>query len=152
VFRTPGVGWLMISGFNLFVRQILPKATVRRLGTAEMARYAEPFPTPASRRPVRQWPREIPIEGRPADVHEVVEAYRRWLEETRLPKLLLYARPGGLLPYSRAAQLAAKLPELTAVDIGTGIHYVQEDNPHEIGHQIADWYRGLGGGEGNTGT
>ena len=32
---------------------------------------------------------------------------------------------------------------LTTVDIGPGMHYVQEDNPHKIGTELAKWYRGL---------
>ena len=56
LFRTPGVGWLMISVGNAFVKKLLPKATARRLTAEEMAHYAEPYPTVASRRPVRQWP------------------------------------------------------------------------------------------------
>ncbi|MFQ5792030.1 MAG: haloalkane dehalogenase, partial [Acidobacteriota bacterium] len=98
LFRTPVAGWLLIVAMNVFVRQILPKATARKLTGEEMEHYAAPFPTFASRRPVLQWPREIPIEGRPADVHEAVEAYSRWLLESELPKLFFHASPGGLNP------------------------------------------------------
>lgn len=140
LFRTPGVGWLMISVGNVFIQRLLPKATARTLTTEEMAHYAEPFPTVASRLPVRQWPREIPIDGDPADVQAAVESYAEWLGKTQLPKLLFYATPGGLIPRPLADKLLANLPNIEGVDIGKGIHYVQEDNPHGIGAGLADWY------------
>jgi haloalkane dehalogenase len=141
LFRTPGPGELFIQGLNMFVRGVLPMATVRKLFPAELAFYAEPYPTFASRRPILRWPREIPINGRPADVHEAVEAYGCWLEETPLPKLLLHARPGGIIDAAEVEKLRGSLPNLTLVDIGPGIHYVQEDNPHGIGEAIAEWWR-----------
>jgi haloalkane dehalogenase len=140
LFRTPGTGELLILGLNMFVRGVLPMATVRKLSREELAHYAEPYPTFASRRPILRWPREIPINGRPAAVHEAVEAYGRWLEEAPLPKLLLHARPGGIIDEVEVERLRGSLPNLTLVDIGPGIHYVQEDNPHGIGEAIAEWW------------
>ena len=32
---------------------------------------------------------------------------------------------------------------LRTVDIGPGIHFLQEDNPHLIGEEIAAWYKTL---------
>ena len=141
LFRTRGPGELIIIGLNGFVRGVLPRATVRGLDREEMNRYAEPFKSFRSRRPVLQWPRELPIDGDPADVHEAVAAYGRWLEETQMPKLLLYARPGGIIDADEVRRTERSFPNLTTVDIGPGIHYVQEDNPHGIGKAIAEWLR-----------
>ncbi len=143
LFRTPVAGWLMISGMNMFVRKILPGAIVRPLSAEELDRYAEPYPTAASRRPVLRWPREIPIEGHPADVHEAVVAYSEWLQETPLPKLFCHARPGGLAPPSLVEWVETSFPNLTSVDVGKGIHYLQEDSPGRIGAALANWYQGL---------
>jgi hypothetical protein len=30
------------------------------------------------------------------------------------------------------------------VDLGHGIHFLQEDHPHRIGAELAAWYDGLG--------
>jgi haloalkane dehalogenase len=73
---------------------LMPQTIVRRLTTEEKQQYAAPYPTVGSRKPVRQWPCEIPIDGQPADVFEAMTAYNRWLTETDLPKLLFYATPG----------------------------------------------------------
>ena len=143
LMRTPFIGWLMISVMNAFVKQILPQATVRKLSEEEKRRYAEPYPTIASRRPVRQWPREIPIEGTPRDVQEVVEAYSNWLQETTLPKILFHATPGGLIPAQAVTWCRERMKNLETVNIGKGLHFVQEDNPHAIGKALAQWYTEL---------
>jgi haloalkane dehalogenase len=36
------------------------------------------------------------------------------------------------------------LPNQESVDIGEGVHYVQEDNPHLIGEKLAGWVSRLG--------
>jgi haloalkane dehalogenase len=140
MFRTPGIGWLMICVMNVFVKKLLPGAVVRPLTDEEMARYSEPYPDARSRRPLHRWPNEIPIDGKPADVHEVVNAYSRWLTETELPKLLFYAQPGGIMRERTVSWCRENLRNLTTVDIGKGIHYLQEDNPHLIGEKLAEWH------------
>ncbi len=69
-----------------------------------------------------------------------MEAYSRWLTETELPKLLLFAQPGAIVDADRVQWCQDNLSNLQAVDIGEGIHYVQEDNPHQIGREISRWY------------
>ncbi len=143
LMRTPGVGWLMISVANMFVKQILPQAMVRKLTAEEKNIYAAPYQTIKSRKPVRQWPMEIPIEGKPQDVHEIVSGYSAWLQTTELPKLLLYPSPGGLISADVLAWCRERMKNLKTVDIGKGIHFVQEDNPHGIGTALSEWYRTL---------
>lgn len=141
-FRTPGMGERMLMEQNMFVEQVLPGAVLRKLTDEEMARYREPFPTPESRRPVWRWPNEIPIDGEPADVVEAVQAYAEWLGKSGVPKLLLYAEPGAITPAPLLEWCRQNARNLTAVNIGPGVHFVQEDRPHEIGKAIADWYTG----------
>jgi len=138
-FRTPEVGWDLIAKQNVFVEQVLPGSVVRKLGDEEMDAYRAPFPDEASRKPVWRWPNEIPIEGEPADVAEAVGAYRAWLQETEVPKLLFVATPGALIPAPMVEWARSALPNLEVVELGEGIHYLQEDHPDEIGRGIARW-------------
>lgn len=64
-----------------------------------IALLRRPFATPGEgRRPTRNWPREIPIEGHPADVVEIVEAYSAWLARSgSVRKLFVNADPGAIL-------------------------------------------------------
>lgn len=142
-FRTPDVGWDMIVNKNIFIEQILPGGVVRKLTEDEMNYYRSPFVDPASRRPVWQWPNEIPIGGEPRDVAEAVDNYSGKLQQSELPKLLFYATPGALLPQLVVDWCQQNLKKLSSVNIGQGLHYLQEDNPHLIGSEIANWYKTL---------
>lgn len=143
LFRTPGIGWLMIGVMNVFIEKILPQAIVRRLSKEEMDYYRQPFPTIKSRKPIWRMPGEIPIEGKPADIDEIVRNYNRKLKESELPMLLFYAHPGGLIGELGVEWCKQNLKHLKTVDIGKGIHFLQEDNPHLIGAELAKWYDSL---------
>ncbi len=143
LFRTPLIGWLMIVGMNIFIEQILPKAIVRSLTEKEKNYYRAPFKRIKSRKPLWRWPNELPIDGFPADTTAVVQNYNKRLQESDLPKILFYAHPGGLITTSMVERCQQRLKKLTTVDIGNGIHYLQEDNPHLIGSELAKWYNSL---------
>jgi haloalkane dehalogenase len=138
-FRTPDVGWDLIARQNMFVEQVLPGSVLRTLSDEEMDRYREPFPDEQSRKPLWRWPNEIPIAGEPADVAELVTAYAGWLQETEIPKLLFHADPGALVPPPAVEWARAALPNLETVDLGAGVHFLQEDHPHAIGRELARW-------------
>jgi haloalkane dehalogenase len=95
------------------------------------------------RRPTLTWPRQIPIEGEPADVTAIATAYADWLGRTHVPKLFLKAEPGTILANETLVNLVRGWPELTERTVA-GIHFVQEDSPDEIGRAIANWMRTLG--------
>ncbi len=142
-FRTPEVGWDMIVNKNMFIEEVLPSKIIRRLSTEEMDHYREPFIEPGARKPVWRGPNELPIAGEPPDVVEAVARYSQWLQATDLPKLLFYGSPGELVQAPVVDWCKQNLKNLRLVDIGPGIHYLQEDNPHLIGAELARWYPGL---------
>ena len=142
-FRTPQVGWDMIVNQNMFVEQVLPGAIVRKLTEEEMNHYRDPYIDPGSRKPAWRWPNELPIAGEPADVVEAINAYNQWLQNSALPKLLFYGTPGAIGPTPVVAWCRERLKNLKTVDVGKGIHFLQEDNPHLIGSELAMWYRNL---------
>ena len=83
---------------NLFVEGVLPAAILRDLEEEEMAEYRRPFSQSGeSRRPTLTWPREIPIEGFPEDVTEIVTAYAEFMSDASFPKLFINAEPGAIL-------------------------------------------------------
>ena len=126
---------------NAFVEGILPESVLRPLTEAEMEAYRRPYPTPESRRPTLAWPREMPIDGEPADVVETVDAYSEWLAQSRVPKLFVNAEPGVILTGSqRDFCRGFKNQEEVTV---RGSHFLQEDSPHEIGEAVARFLRGL---------
>jgi haloalkane dehalogenase len=108
-----------------------------------MNRYREPFLEPKSRKPLWKWPNEIPIAGEPADVTAAVNDYNAKLQTSDLPKLLLFATPGAVIAAPLVDWCRNNLKRLKAVNVGDGIHYLQEDHAHQIGIAIADWYAAL---------
>jgi haloalkane dehalogenase len=137
-------GESMVLQDNFFVEKVLPGAILRKMSDEDMAEYRRPFVEPGEgRRPTLTWPREIPIDGDPTDVTEIVTAYADWLVTSNLPKLFLKAEPGGILAGGAVLDLARRLPAQTEVTV-RGIHFVQEDSPDEIGRAVARWMKTLG--------
>jgi len=121
---------------NVFVERILPASILRTLEPEEMEAYRRPFVEPGEkRRPTLTWPRQIPIEGEPADVAERVAAYGRWLESSPVPKLFVNADPGSILT-GRQRDYCRTWPNQREVTV-RGSHFIQEDSPAEIGRAIA---------------
>ena len=107
-----------------------------------MAEYRRPFETPGEdRRPTLTWPRQIPIDGEPADVVEIVQSYADWLSTSDVPKLFIDADPGAILVGAQR-EFCRSWPNQTEVKV-PGIHFIQEDSPDEIGIAIADWLKSL---------
>ncbi len=133
---------------NVFLEHGLPGGVIRTLADDELAEYGRPFVTAGEdRRPTLTWPREIPFDGEPADVHEIVAAYSSWLASTPIPKLLIDVSEGDTLTGELLA-FARTFANQTEVSV-VGRHFAQEDSPHEIGAALAEWLPGvLGSGVG----
>jgi NAD(P)-dependent dehydrogenase (short-subunit alcohol dehydrogenase family) len=117
-----------------------PTATEGTTSMQEMDHYRAPFAHAGEdRRPTLSWPRNIPIDGQPADVVSVVEDYSRWLAETDVPKLFINAEPGALIR-GRIRELIRTWPNLTETTV-RGTHFIQEDSPDEIGAAVAEFVR-----------
>ena len=135
-------GEAMVLEKNVFVERVLPSSVLRGLGDAEMAVYRRPFAEPGeSRRPTLSWPRQIPIEGEPAEVAEIVEQYGAWLSESPVPKLFVNAEPGSIL-VGPQREFCRSWPNQREVTV-KGSHFVQEDSPDEIGRAVSEWLAGL---------
>ena len=135
-------GERMVLERNLFMERILPGSIIRDLGQEEMEIYRRPYLEPGeSRRPTLSWPREIPIDGHPSDVVELVSAYSQWLSTSPVPKLFINGDPGAILVGAQR-EFCRGWPNQREVTV-PGRHFLQEDSPQEIGDAIAQWYRSL---------
>ena len=140
-FRSPE-GERMVLEQNIFIEEVLPAQIQRTLSDEEMDHYRAPFAHPGEdRRPTLSWPRDIPIDGQPADVVAVVNDYSSWLAKSDVPKLFINAEPGAVV-HGRIRELIRTWPNLTETTVN-GIHFVQEDSPDEIGTVVAQFVRKL---------
>lgn len=135
-------GESMVLENNVFVERVLPGSVMREMTEEEMAVYRRPYLEPGeSRRPTLTWPREIPLDGEPPDVVEIVDAYSEWLSGSDVPKLFVNSEPGAILT-GEQREFCRTWPNQTEVTV-RGSHFIQEDSPDEIGAAIAEWLAGL---------
>jgi len=134
--RSPA-GEEIILEKNVFIERVLPSSIMRKLSEEEMSRYGARYVEPGeSRRPTLTWPRQIPIGGEPKDVHDIAEAYSKWLEQSdSVPKLFINANPGIVL-IGAQREFARQLPNQEEITV-KGLHFIQEDSPDEIGEAVA---------------
>ncbi len=140
-FRTPGLGEKLIFEKNVFIENVLPGSILRTLDPEEMDAYREPFRDPKSRTPMWRWPNEIPLDGEPRDVVEIVGAYGEWHAHSDVPKLLLAFTPGAILGAELVEHCRRHVRNLEIQHLGRGSHFVQEDQPEAIGVAVRDWRR-----------
>ena len=139
-FRSPK-GENLVLERNMFVEAVLPSSIIRDLSDEEMAAYRAPFDSPEHRQPTLNWPRQIPINGEPLHMVELVDAYAAFMTNTDIPKLFINADPGSIL-VGKQRDFCRTWPNQTEVTV-KGLHFVQEDSPQEIGQAVAAWHAGL---------
>ena len=138
-FRSPA-GDEVVLNKNVFVENVLPRSMLRKLSDEEMDAYRAPFRNPGEdRRPTLSWPRQIPLANQPADVCALVEAYSAYLKQATLPKLFIRATP-GMIMNGPPADVARSFPNTTEVTV-SGLHFIQEDSPHEIAAALRAWIK-----------
>ena len=131
-------GEAMILDKNLFVERVLPGSILRKLSDEEMSEYRRPFTQAGEdRRPTLTWPRQIPIDGEPADVVAIAQANAEYLTTSEVPKLFVNAEPGAILTGPQR-EFCRRFPHQTEVTV-PGVHFVQEDSPAEIATAIREW-------------
>ena len=137
-------GESMVLDKNIFVERVLPSSIMRELTEEEMNEYRRPFLNSGEdRRPTLSWPRQIPIQGEPKEVVEVVENYSNWLSSSDLPKLFINADPGSIL-IGKQREFCRSWPNQDEVTV-KGTHFMQEDSPDEIGKAVSRFVSKLRG-------
>lgn len=127
---------------NVFVERILPSSVLNPLSAQTMAEYRRPYLVPGeARRPTLTWPREIPFDGEPVDVHEIVSHNEKWLSGPEIPKLFINADPGSILT-GRTREVCRAWENQFEVTV-PGIHFIQEDSGEEIGRYIASFLKDI---------
>ena len=141
--KTQGLGEKMIIENNAFLTQILPSAIVRKLSDDEMDAYLEPFAKGKNRLPMLQLPRSLVIDGEnPPYVANSFTSFIPFLkQQTDLPLLMLAATPGGIGSEWQVNWVKENLPRTEIINVGEGIHFIQEDQPDNIGKALASWMK-----------
>ena len=134
--REPGEQLVLVA--NVFVEKVLPASTIRTLAAEEMDAYRAPYRAPGeSRRPTLTWPREIPIDGEPADVAEIVSGNAAWMASSQVPKLFVNGEPGALLT-GPLRERCRQWPNQREVTV-PGLHFLPEDSGAAIAEALRVW-------------
>jgi haloalkane dehalogenase len=130
--RTPA-GEDLILQKNLFIEYLLP---LRGISMEAMEVYRRHYRNPGpSRQPMLTWTRELPIEGQPQDVTQIVDSYSRWLAGSSIPKLFINGDPAGFL-IGAQREFCRTWPNQQEITV-KGVHFLQEDSPTEVGEATA---------------
>ncbi|HSN84623.1 MAG TPA: alpha/beta fold hydrolase [Polyangiales bacterium] len=131
LFRTPGVGEIMVKGAHMFVRGFLFNAGIVHKGriTPQLrAAYLAPHPTYSSRTSILVFPREIPADstGRVAEFLGRVEEGLIRLQDK--PTMIAWAMKDiAFLPEYLDQLWLKDFPDADVLRIPDAGHYLQED-------------------------
>jgi haloalkane dehalogenase len=137
LFRTPGVGELLVKGLHMFVRGFLFRVGVvhRERLTPEVRRaYLAPHPSWASRTGVLVFPREIPAAGT-GPVSELTGALERGLEthfRSKPTRIVWGMRDPAFTPAMLDQLWRNTFPDAAVTRIEDAGHYLQEDAHERI--------------------
>jgi haloalkane dehalogenase len=135
---------LLIAKNDKAVTGLLRLGTLRKLSDAELDAYQVPFVDPTVRRKVLLQgvgPTQFaPKSHRPDDTVDLINRYAAALPKSRIPKLLLYGTPGMVIRQRAVVVARAQIDQMRIEPIGRGKHFLPEDEPENIGQQIAKFH------------
>ena len=135
-------GESLILDKNYFIEKVLPGSIIRDLDESEMNEYRRPFLNSGEdRRPTLSWPREIPMNGEPKNVCDLVNAYAEWMQINDMPKFFINAEPGVILT-GKMREFCRTWKNQKEISV-KGLHFIQEDSPDEIGNGLSSWYNDI---------
>ncbi|MDD1701629.1 MAG: haloalkane dehalogenase [Methanoregula sp.] len=138
---------MIVYNGEKMVEQMISTTTVRKLTPEEITQYQIPLRDEAVRKKV--WLEGIgptiikPESEQPGDIVDLINRYADALSKSQIPKLLLYADPGMVVSKKTAESAQKVIPNLEIKYVGTGKHFLPEDQPDAIGQSVADFYRGV---------
>jgi haloalkane dehalogenase len=131
----------LVLNQNAFVEMFLIGAPGSQLSDADKAEYRRPFLNAGEdRRPTLTWPRQIPLDGSPADVAKSVSDSYDWLKHSQVPKLWIKGDPGFIVSQERFLTLWEAVPNQSKVTV-KGEHFLQDSSAPEISKAVADFVR-----------
>jgi len=141
MMRNPIFGKLMAMNMNMFIKKMLPDMILRDLTKEEKEYYGAPYKTKKSRFPLWVWPQDVPFaDGKPTSATDAVKSWAPWLASADIPKLGFYVTPGVAIKEKDVKVIKDTFKNTEMIHLGEGLHFIQEDYPHEIGEAISKWH------------
>ncbi|HLB56828.1 MAG TPA: haloalkane dehalogenase [Coxiellaceae bacterium] len=144
LLNRPGASYRSVVKQNYFIEKLLPRSVIRPLTEEEMEHYRAPFQTPESRKPLWQYVNDLPLGKGPTDVVKLIEEYSKWLQKTKIPKLLLYAIPGFMTTIENVVWARDHFPNTEIAALDDALHLAQESVPEQFSEALLKWYEKVG--------
>lgn len=132
-----------INKDDKLIDKFLRASSLRRLTDEEMAYYRAPFVEANSRKPILQYVNELPLNQEPSHILDLIKDYTSYLEQSEIPKLMIYTIPGFMTTISTVVWCRQHLSNLTLADLHEGLHLVQEYNPEAFSQALSNWYKSI---------
>lgn len=127
---------------NFFVEKMLGTDPIEPFSEEVMNVYRKPYLNQGEdRRPTLDWPRQIPIDREPIEVHEEVKANLSFMLENEIPKLLIIGNPGRLMG-KKLIEFCRTFKNQKEATV-KGHHFLQEESPREIAEAINNWLKNI---------
>jgi haloalkane dehalogenase len=102
---------------NFFVENVFTAGVIREIDEETMNEVRRPYAEPGeSRRATLTWPRQIPIEGEPDDVAELMGVLSDWMQTNDVPKLFINVDPGQIV-FERDLEILRSWSHTTEVSV-----------------------------------
>lgn len=126
---------------NYVIEKLFAATVMRPLTKTELSYYLAPFKTMSDRKPLWKYICELPWNGKCESTVALIKQYADYLQQTNIPKLLMFSVPGFITPIDTVTWTKKHLSHLTMLDLGDALHCAQEINPELMGKAIAVWYQ-----------
>jgi haloalkane dehalogenase len=141
LFRSDA-GEELILDKNFFVERILLNDPIKPMSDETRNEYLRPFVNSGEdRRPTLTFPRNIPFNEEPLDIHNEIAMNANFHSTSSIPKLFINADPGFLLVGTQRDEVRSWMNtrEVTV----KGNHFIQEDSPDDITQHLRDFLSSL---------
>ncbi len=138
-----GEGERFVLDTDQFIRTAFTAGVMNAVDAGRLATYLAPFPTPASRRPILAWARQLPVGGEPRAVVERLQAAHGYLAaSTETPKLLIrfHGSPTLVIGDDTEQWCRDTFASLDVADGGASGHHAPEDRPDAVAHHLSEWF------------
>lgn len=139
--RDPAMAYKLIVNNNYLLTKFLQMSAVADLSPEVLAMYQRPFLTAESRKPLWQYIQELPLGEQPnSDVNNLIRVYSAWLQESSIPKLMMYGMPGFITTIDTVSWAKQNLPNLQLEALEHVLHLAQESEPTLFTEKLQAWY------------
>lgn len=140
----PNYGYKKIVKDNFLINKLLSGISLNKLSNEAKNYYQKSFKKPKDRELLWQHFKEFYLDRSLMNkINHHIANYVIFLQQSSIPKLLLYSNPGFNTSMEMIGWCKDKLPNIKLADLEEGMHLAQENNPYLFSQLLLDWYKNI---------